>query len=115
MATTWPDVLVIAPELSVVDPSVAGPQFVTMAYNSINPDVWGGMADQGAKYLAAHLATISLRRGQPGSPHVKRVGAVMAGFQVLSDALLTTAYGAEFDRLLLELPAARFAIGGFYP
>ena len=64
MAITWSDVTVIAPELSSV-PSPSQTVFIADAYAQMNAGIWGGYLDRGAKYLAAHLATMSNRRGRP--------------------------------------------------
>ncbi len=92
--------------------------FLQDAANWLNPSIWGAKLEQGQRYLAAHLASVSLRRGAAGQ--ISEVGAGAARVAYAQTAAKandpseyeSTTYGMQFKRLMKTLPAARFAVGG---
>jgi hypothetical protein len=103
---TWADVQVVAPELSSV-PSGSQTVFIADAYAQMNTAIWGAYLDRGAKYLAAHLATMSNRRGQAGPASEKHVGKIGQSNAVNKGPLASTSYGEEYLRIIDTLPGAR--------
>lgn len=103
----WSDVVVIAPELAPVIPTGSQAVFIADAYAQMNPGVWGGYLDIGAKYLTAHLATMSTKRGQAGPSKEKHVDKIGQTNDTVPGALNSTEYGMEYLRLLNLLPSAR--------
>lgn len=125
LLTSWAAVLVIAPELANAG-SLQLPEtqnvLLTDAANWLNPNVWGAKTELGQRYLCAHNATMSLRRGAAGQ--ITDVGAGPAKVSYrgqdtksgAEESYSQTAYGKEYWRLLKSLPGARFAAGagGWY-
>jgi hypothetical protein len=110
---TSADVLKIAPELTVPISAAQWTVLIAQAYAELNPSVWGAYLDTAATWFAAHLATITQRKGIPGWPNMRRVGEVSAANTVpplLASAYSMTSYGIEFERLLMARPAARFDV-----
>ena len=110
MAITWDDVVAIAPELaSVLDTQQTA--FLNAVNLQVSDDTWYEEADEGRKYLAAHLATISRKRGQ-GPTTAQSAGQISQSFANMMQfgALGTTSYGLEYQRLLRLLPDAVFGI-----
>ncbi len=110
----WSDVLIVAPELSTL---ASGTQTAILAYVALqmNVDAWGSNLDMGLVYLAAHMATMTLRRGTYGGGAVtgETVGSVSRQYaapMMVVGPLGSTSYGMEYERLLLNLPAARFEV-----
>lgn len=106
MAIGWNDVEGIAPELSVTPTAVQASILVVVGLQ-INAEVWGALADVGAAYLAAHLATLARLRGggQVTQESVDRLSRSYANPQWLHSGLGDTAYGREYSRLIHLLPA----------
>lgn len=115
MAVTWSDVVTFpAPELSTV---ATGTQNAILAVvdRQIDDDAWGEFANDGRRYLAAHLGTLSsgAGAGAVGPVTSESVGAMSRSYGSLSDtsgagALGSTRYGLEYYRLLrlaLGVPA----------
>jgi hypothetical protein len=108
MATTWANVLTIAPELANVaslQSVEAQALFMSDALAQMNPAVWGSRLEIGQRFLTAHLATLSLFQSRgigtgglrsPGAGHPNDYAA--------------TPYGTRYRHLQRQLPAARFAI-----
>lgn len=115
---TWADVVNIAAELSTVP---VGRQTAVLAQVALqmNEDVWGSKLDMGSVWLAAHLATCMGRQGTGGAVQSESVGAVSRSYAVSQAAsaadLGSTAYGIEYQRILLQLPLARIALAGVSP
>jgi hypothetical protein len=85
MAVSARDVIDIAPEfIGVVLPDVIS-RFITRAETGVNRTAWGLKADLGVTYLAAHLVAVSRGAGKEGE-------------------LSSTRHGAEFQRLLKQIP-----------
>lgn len=109
----WSRVVNIAPELATVSGG-SQTEFIADVQLQMNPCVWGSKLNLGAAYLAAHLATVSRRKGIAGALTEEHAGAVGHGFSALKglSPLETTSYGLEYLRLLRGLPGARVAIAG---
>src|SRR5688500_9353808 len=115
MAIVWQDVVNIAPELSTL-PLASQTAILADVALQMNADAWGSKLDLGSKWLAAHLATVGPRRSGVGGPVVSEsVGSVSRAYAASVAAgasqLGSTSYGLEYERLLLTLAAARFAVG----
>lgn len=124
MSVTWSDVVAFpAPELAGV---ASGAQAAILAYvdRQIDPDVWGDYADDGRRYLAAHLAS---QMGATGSgagsagtmgpvtsetlgPMSRSYGALSGSTEGMGE-LAATKYGREYYRLL----RIALAIPGYVP
>jgi len=76
----------------------------------INGDAWGSRAELAEKYLAAHYATVRLRKSGAAGPIIgQRVGDVAVQYAQpmnsligsgLDPALATTSYGLNYARLV---------------
>lgn len=109
MAITWADVEAVAPELSTA--ALATQTAILAQVNSeLSPSVWGTKVEIGRAWLAAHLGTLAGIEEGGGVVQSETVGAVSRTFAVSSGDYSSTAYGNEFQRLLMQLPAARFGI-----
>jgi hypothetical protein len=108
VAITSADVLLIAPELSAV---TAGQWTALIAdvYLQLDSDTWGTWLDLGAKYLAAHAATLTKRSGVAGAIQSEAAGSVSRSYAVAPEGsgLLSTSYGQEFSRLQRQIFDAR--------
>lgn len=117
--TTWANVLVIAPELAnalSLQGTAAQDLLLNDALNQMGYlSVWGGQLEPAQRYLTAHLATMSLRRGAAGPITDVGAGPAKIAYGDLKgkfpDSLDQTSYGVEFKRLRAQVPAFRFAIG----
>lgn len=111
LAINWSNVVDIAPELSDI-PVNSQNAILNQVNSELSTSVWGTKIEIGRAWLAAHLATVSSGGGAGGQVLSEKVGDVSRTY---SDAGATGAsssdYGQEFERLLLQLPAARFSIG----
>jgi hypothetical protein len=109
---TWQDVVNVAPELSTV-PEPSQTAFLAMAALEVPAYQWGKRILDGQRYLAAHLATISRKRGE-GPTTDKSVGQISQGFadMMANGPLGTTIYGVEYERLVRILPNVAM---GFVP
>ncbi len=98
----WAMVTAIAPELATPTVSIAGQAaFISFANAQVSDCGWGADANMGRTYLAAHLATLSLRRGN-GQVTAEAVGALSRQYGLaksLNPSLSLTAYGMEYERL----------------
>jgi hypothetical protein len=119
---TWSQVLERAPELSnaaSLQDTQTQNDLIAEAYSEMNTFVWANQLDRGAVYLIAHLATCSLRRGAGGAIEGVTAGAAKiqyAAGKALNPADLgSTSYGTQFERIMKQLPSARFGLAGFYP
>jgi len=109
MAITWADVEAVAPELSAV--ALATQTAILAQVNSeLSTSVWGTKIEIGRAWLAAHLGTLAGIEEGGGAVQSETVGAVSRTYAVSSGDYSSTAYGNEFQRLLMQLPAARFGI-----
>ena len=66
-----------------------------------DPAIWGSYLDDGARYLAAHLGTLSKSKGK-GPVTAEAVGSVSRSYAGMLQfgALGTTSYGVEYERLV---------------
>lgn len=107
-ACTWDDVVTIAKELASV-PDTSQTEFLRMVAYQVPVAQWGGKQKVGQMYLAAHLATVSRRRGD-GPTTQRSEGQISASYADMMQAgpLGTTSYGVEFERLIRILPRIAF-------
>lgn len=111
------DVVLIAPDLATFNRASLD-EIIVDVYNQLSTDAWGTRRDLGAKYLAAHVATIVRRGGEgAGGPVVEeRVGEVARRYitQIDHPLLDSTPYGKEYRRLMRGLVNTRvpFVLGG---
>lgn len=107
MPIAWPDVVAIAPECASAEPA-AQTAILAMVDRQLDPDTWGSYLDDGAKYLAAHYATLARSRGK-GPVTAEAVGSVSRSYgdqTGLAGTLGTTSYGTEYFRLVRLTTAA---------
>lgn len=107
----WTSVTDLAAELSTA-PAGLQAAVLAQANGILTRDVWGDQITFGRALLAAHIATMMLRKGRSGALSAEAVGPVSRSFlqpQPFS-ALDSTSYGAEFKRVARTLPAARFSV-----
>lgn len=100
-AFDWANVLDIAPELGM-PPTTESMQaaIIGIVTREVTDEGWGDDAITGRMYLAAHLATLSLRRGN-GQITGEAVGALKRQYATLKSinpSLALTSYGVEFER-----------------
>lgn len=110
----WANVVAVAPQLATF-PSGGQQSILTEVNAQIDDCVWGGTpaADTGRAWLAAHLATIIMRRGN-GPLTAESVGQLSRSYGAIpgiDGSLALTGYGAEFLRLCRRLPT----VLGFVP
>jgi hypothetical protein len=109
VAIAWTDVANLAPGLPIV---ATGSQIAILAAVNlqVSDEAWGTLADTGRCYLAAHLATVGSRSGgAAGSITSEAIGPMSRSYGFIAQlgaALGTTAYGAEYRRLLGLLPSS---------
>lgn len=108
---TWADVVAIAPELA----DVAVPTQVALlahAERLVNRAAWGTLADDGVKYLAAHLGTLTRSKGK-GPVASEAVGSLSRSYGSLVALAGTwgqTSYGAHYVQLTRMLPTVLGAV-----
>lgn len=106
----WQDVLNIAPELSAIANTATQTVCITLAYSQMDAATWGDGLDQAAVWLAAHIATITNRRGKSGAVASQSVGQVAQSFRSLgvqASLLDSTSYGEMYRMLVRNNPACR--------
>lgn len=94
----------LAPELSTESPDRIN-RFIGFASLSVNTSVWGSKSDLGTGYLAAHMMTMSNRKGRSGVT-MEKVGDLARSYAPTDTddgALGQTSYGQEFLRLRKSL------------
>lgn len=95
MAITWGDVSAVAPELANVSVATQT-KILAVVGRCIDPDAWGEFADDGATYLAAHLASI---RGNAGLLSSESLGPMSRSYvnpPGLEGTLALSTYGAQY-------------------
>jgi len=109
---TWQDVLNVAPELSVT-PAPMQTAVLAMVADQVPEVRWHARQATGQAYLAAHLATLTGRRGN-GPVSSQSAGGLSQSYVALMEfgAIGLTSYGVEFARLLNMLPEVRM---GYVP
>jgi hypothetical protein len=126
MSITWADVQVIAPELSnTAVPTGTQAVLLAMVDRQIDDTAWDDLADDGRRYLAAHLGTVYVTTSGGGAASVgsvqsETVGPMSRTYVSSSnssttssvDALLgTTRYGLWYLHMIRLLPCSM----GFVP
>ena len=103
---TWTDVIAIAAELSST-PVPTQTAILAMVGVQVGAKNWMGLQKFGQQYLAAHLGTLSRKRGE-GPTSEKSAGGLSESYQSLLQFgnLGLSAYGVEYERLLYMTPAA---------
>jgi hypothetical protein len=104
MAIVWADVLAIAPELSTVATGTFQ-AILTIADRQIDDERWGEFADDGRRYLAAHMATISNgdAGGAAGPIASETLGPMSVSYGAIADVdgeLSGTKYGVFYRHLM---------------
>lgn len=104
MAVTASLVTDLAPELLTESPDRIN-RFIGLASLSVNSTIWGSKADLGTGLLAAHMMTMSNRKGRSGvtSEKVGDLARSYAPTDTDDGALGQTSYGQEFLRLRKSL------------
>lgn len=101
MSITWADVVAIAPNLSVIQSTSATAIAILAAVDrQIDDSVWNEFADDGRRYLAAHLASI---RDDEGLVTSETIGAMSRSYAMppgIMGSLALSTFGAEYLRLL---------------
>lgn len=108
---TWTDVIAIAPELTVTDPT-SQDAFLGYAIGQCNATAWGALLNNGIVYLCAHMATLARLRGA-GMVTFEQVGEMSREYAKplwLKSSLGLTVYGIEYYRLIRLLPTALGAV-----
>jgi hypothetical protein len=121
MSVTWADVQVIAPELTnTAVPTGTQAVLLEMVDRQIDDDVWLDLADDGRRYLAAHMGTIYVQTSGGGAASVGTVSSETVGPMSRSyvtntssastagsvDAMLgTTRYGIWYLHMIRLLPS----------
>lgn len=114
MSITWADVQVIAPELTdAIVPTGTQAVLLTMVDRQIDDEQWLDLADDGRRYLAAHLGTVYRSTSQGSAASVgtvisETVGPMSRSYASTSnmtrggpDPLLgTTRYGIWYLHLI---------------
>ena len=116
LVITWADVIAIAPELSTF-PSDGQAAILGDVVTYVNVNAHGSQARAlaAARYLAAHLATMSTnRRGATGPLQSIAVGGVSKTFAqaVGKSAYSATSYGLEYERRVRMAGGARLVVLG---
>jgi uncharacterized protein DUF4054 len=102
ISISWDDVSAVAPALSTIPIATQTAILADLPLRMRNAQ-WGAMANMGAKYLAAHLAALSLRaaNGPVGPVTEAKVGPVQQ--QWAAPLKLTnysmTPWGLEYERI----------------
>lgn len=112
---TWTDVTAVAAEL---ESAPAGLQSFALAVANLRcpADVWGDELELARALMAAHVATLALRRGVGGAVASRAAGPVSESYAVPAGASMsTTAYGQLFLDLARGLDGARLPIIGGVP
>lgn len=111
LAINWSNVVDIAPELSTI-PVNSQNAILAQVNTELSTTVWGTRIEIGRAWLAAHLATVSNGGGAGGSVLSEKVGDVSRTYSDGgSGGYSSSDYGQEFERIMMQLPAARFSLG----
>ena len=115
MAIDWTDVVEIGSELSSV-PVATQTVILAMVDRQIDDTVWGDMADDGRRYLAAHMGAVyNSAPGAAGAVVSESLGPMSrtyaSGSSSDDDELATTKYGKFYLHMLRLLPTSL----GFVP
>jgi hypothetical protein len=107
---TWTEMIEMtgATELSSVASATQSAILTQVAFQ-LDEDTWGDLYEAGCAWLAAHIATVSRRKGTGGAVQSESVGSVSRTYAV-STASYSTSYGAEYERLAGMVPEIRFGV-----
>lgn len=116
MAIVWADVLAIAPELTTASVPVATQTvLLAIAERQIDDDAWSDFADDGRRYLTAHLGSLYVSGGSAGGAVTSETLGPMsrsyAQGSTEDGSLGTTKYGVFYRHLIRLLPCSL----GFVP
>lgn len=121
----WEDVSGVAPELGGTRLSfIAQDMILQLANTYLAVDNWGGEASpklkMGRAYVAAHFATMQLRRGIPGAIASSSAGELARSYATpmlnTNSTFQLTGYGILFIQLAKTTPArAGFSLGMVSP
>ncbi len=124
MSVTWADVQAIAPELTdTAVPTGTQAVLLSMVDRQIDDDAWDDLADDGRRYLAAHMGTVYVTTAGGSAASVGAVISESVGPMSRSyasartsagslDPLLgTTRYGIWYLHMIRLLPCSL----GFVP
>ena len=104
---TWGDVEAIAPELSSVANATQS-AILAIVGRQVAAEQWGDLVDDGQKYLAAHIGTLSRRSGA-GPVTGEQLGQMSRQYAstfLLKSLLGQTSYGLEYLRMIRLLPTS---------
>lgn len=111
VTTTRDDVIAIAPELAAVPAGEPWDAVLGFVQVEVNVDSWGGLprANRAARYLVAHLLTMTQEEGSDYPIQMEKVGDVSRSYAVPTSFgdgdLDNTSYGREYQRLLRQIVA----------
>lgn len=115
MSITWANVQAIAPELTdTVVPVASQTVYLAIVDRQIDDDEWDDLADDGRRYLAAHLGTLYSGGSAGGAVTSETLGPMSRSYGLPADvsgSLSTTKYGVFYLHLLGLLPGSL----GFVP
>lgn len=118
MAITWSDVQAIAPELTnTAVPTGTQAVLLAMVDRQIDDDAWSDLADDGRRYLAAHMGSLYANGSQAGGQVIaEAVGPMSRAYAVASHgagdpSLASTKYGLWYLHMIRLLPCSL----GFVP
>jgi hypothetical protein len=98
MTISVSDVIVVAPELSTVDPAIIS-QFITYSADYVSSSIFGNKLDFAHVNLTAHFLTMRGRGGPGGQVTSEKVGDLSRSYGQLdtsADALQQTSYGQAY-------------------
>lgn len=109
MSISWDDVALLSPPLAAA-PADLQDLILAIVDRQIDDDAWGEFANDGRRYLAAHLGSLSYPGGDAaaGALTSERLGPMARTYGLPADVsgeLATTKFGLFFKHLL------RVAIG----
>jgi hypothetical protein len=111
----WANVTDIAPELASVDVTLQLAALATVE-RFVSDEAMEDLADTARAYLAAHLATVSSRKGAAGPIVSASVGSVSVGYgaSIAEGAarLGSTAYGLTYEMLVSSVLNTRLPVVG---
>lgn len=116
MSITWAQVQAIAPELTdTAVPTATQAVLLAMVDRQIDDTAWDDLADDGRRYLAAHMGSLYANGSAAGTSVVSEsVGPMSRSYsQAPTDtgSLATTKYGMWYLHMIRLLPSSL----GFVP
>lgn len=113
MAIAWSDVVDIAPEMSTLTTAQQNAVLGVVNRLLVDTTLWGDRIDDGKKFLAAHIATIGIKRGGKGEIASETLGPASRSYATLRDingTLGQSGYGAMYLELVRSV-----TLGGLVP